>query len=72
MSHEGNDYLIDKKRDEQEMIINPKDYPNTSALFGYYPEEPKKLSKFQENLKKEREFERKKRAITNFIYGFKS
>jgi len=30
----------------------------------------KKPSKFQENLKKEREFERKKRAITNFIYGF--
>ena len=36
------------------MKINPKDYPNTSALFGYYPEEPKKPSKFQENLKKER------------------
>ena len=54
------------------MKINPKDYPNTSALFGYYPEKPKKPSKFQENLKKEREFERKKRAITNFIYGFKS
>jgi hypothetical protein len=30
----------------------------------------KKESKFQENLKKERAFERKKRAITNFIYGF--
>jgi len=30
----------------------------------------KKPSKFQENLKKERAFERKKRAITNFIWGF--
>jgi hypothetical protein len=29
-----------------------------------------KPSKFQENLKKERAFERKKRAITNYIYGF--
>ena len=54
------------------MKINPKDYPNTSSLFGYYPEEEKEKKDSQENLKKAREFERKKRAITNFIYGFNS
>ena len=35
-------------------------------------DEEKEKKDSQENLKKEREFERKKRAITNFIYGFNS
>lgn len=59
MSHEGNDKLIDKVRDDL-----PNEFEVTNL--GLH----KKPSKFQENLKKERAFERKKRAITNFIYGF--
>ena len=61
MSHEGNDKLIDKMRDDL-----PNEFEITNLGLNRKP------SKFQKNLKKEREFERKKRAITNFIYGFKS
>ena len=56
MSHEGNDKLIDKVRDDL-----PNEFEITNL--GLH----KKESKFQENLKKERAFERKKRAIAIFL-----
>ena len=49
MSHAGNDEIIDNEMDNlcegfaetYEPTINPKDYPNVSALFGNYQKEKK-------------------------------
>ena len=59
------------------MIINPKDYPNTSALFGFTEDDAEFLvveheEKGLDNLKKEIELERKSKRRINSLFGFKS